>query len=424
MKSTIRGLTSSTIYFCVLSILIAGFNSEASAQAAQSDYQIQQDFKEKYRMLNDSLETVQDTETARRLARKVKLLETKYRDHRELLNKVLYPDTFEEELRALKQRTVSTQQRLYTIERQEAKLGELTEQLTSYDTRLTQLNSQTDSLRRAMERSVQSESQLSGLVRQYRENLEKRDDLILSFVDSMMVTYDQMNLESAKNMENVRKQAQITADGNALKMIEGIARENIEFLKSNTKLSTEEYLRMSAVQQQFQGMWKTLGNKMSEIYADNNTEEAKKQVDTAIREWNQIVTDRTWTSLNRVVEEEGLNIPDFGDRKAFYNNLMGYIDNALSESQDKATEEGYKKYQQFKSFWSNQVKVQWGEYLDESNLLTNRQIASVDQKLDEWAISAEPESGNLLVYLLGATVLAIVVLGVMLAREKSHHNHS
>ncbi|MDZ7693743.1 MAG: hypothetical protein U5K69_21925 [Balneolaceae bacterium] len=51
-------------------------------------------------------------------------------------------------------------------------------------------------------------------------------------------------------------------------------------------------------------------------------------------------------------------------------------------------------------------------------LLTSNQVADIDQKVTQWAAIAKPES-NLLAYLLGASVLAIAVLGFMLFRQRN-----
>lgn len=409
------------VFLFVLATLLVGLNAKATAQTAQSDYEIQENFKETYKAINDSIEIVQNSEEAKRLVKKVGKLEDKYQDHSELLDKVLYPDTFKSRLIGLKRRAVTLQRRMAIIEHQEEKLGRLYDQLAFYEDHLDKLNVRTDSIREAMRQSVRSERHLSNLVHQYRQNLEKRDDLILSFVDSVMVAYSQMDLASVQNLENARKQSQLDADGNALTMIVNIVRENIEFLKSNPKVSTEEYLRMNAVQQEFEEMWNKLGARIADIYAEENASEAKKQIDKTIKAWEKEISDRTWASINRAIEEEGINLPEFSNSREFYNRLNGYLDNSISSGKEKATEEGQKNYQRFNSFWTNQVKVKWSDYLNQGNILSHRQMASVDQKLDEWAINAEPESNNLLVYLLGASVLALVVLGVMLAREKNYN---
>lgn len=420
MKTT-KQVLCRRIASCILAAFIAaGSSLDVMGQAVRSDYEIQRGFKEEYKAISDSIELVESLKEAKMLFERVKRLEDGYKSHDNLLNKVLHPDTFKGRLTDLKRRTITIQRRMATIEYQENKLIRLNDRLAFYGDQLDRLNTRSDSLREAIRQSVNSEKELSGLVRQYRESLEKRDDLILSFVDSIMVAYDQMDFQSVENLEKVRQQLRVDAGGNALAMVEGIVRENIAFLKSNPKISTEEYLRMNAVQQQFEKMWNSLGGKITSIYAEKS-DEAREQMNKAIEEWDEQISQKTWASLNRAVSETGIDLPEFNNSQEFYNVLNGFLDNSISSSKEKATEEGYKRYKQFNAFWTNQIKAEWSAFLDQGDVLSNRQMASIDQKLDDWAVNAVPESNNILVYLLGASVLALVVLGVMLAREKNYN---
>lgn len=415
-----KPIVDRSIIFFLLVAFLTGVSVDVAAQTAQSDYQIQHDFNAEYKAISDSIELVESLDEAKQLVERIETLKTNFQDHNELLNKVLYPETFKAHLADLKRRTVTIQRRMATIEHQEKKLGRLNDRLAFYGDRIDRLNTRSDSLREAIRQSVSSEKELSGLVRQYRESLEKRDDLILSFVDSIMVTYDQMDLQSVQNLEKARQQSRVDAGGDALAMVKSIARENIAFLNSNPQVSTEEYLRMNTVQQQFEEMWRSLGNRLTDIYAEDEGE-AREQVNKAIEKWNELISEKAWASLNSAANEAGLELTEFNTNKEFYNALNGYLDNSISSSKEKATEEGYQRYQRFNAFWNNQLKAEWSSFLDQGDLLSSRQIAAVDQKLDQWALNAEPESNNLLVYLLGASVLAIVVLGVMLAREKNYN---
>lgn len=408
------------IFLLSLASLLVAANL-SYAQQVQSDYQVQQEFKQTYKELSNNLENIETPAQADSLIARVRQLENTFSEHEELLDQALFPETYEERMRSLKKRTVTVQNRLTVIHEQEQKLKERNKKLTEYSTRLAQLNSQTDSLQNAIEKSVRSEKQLSNLVRQYRENLEQRDELILSIVDSVMIAYRNLDIQSLQDLENAQKRARFDADGNALKMIRNIAGENVEFLKSNPDLSAEEYLRMNAVHQEFVEMWQKVGTELVDIYGGENPAEAQKQVKLNIQEWGQMVDRQTWAALNRSLEEEGINIPEFGDRKSFYNGLNSYVTDAVENSTENATDKGYNRYRNFYTFWNSQVHSNWAGYLDDANILSNKQMASIDKKVDQWASIAKPES-NLLVYLFGASILAVVVLGVILVREKVNHS--
>lgn len=401
----------------ILSILMVLVTiTQPRAQEVVSDYQIQKDFKKEYKSLNSKIDAARELAEIQKLIEQIKEFEETYADHEMLLDKVLYPDTFDEELTTLKERAVTSQQRLATIQKQGDKLEELTDKLANYDSRLEQLNKQTDSLRVAISKSTSSEKQLSGLVRRYRNNLEERDELIMSIVDSVLISYRNLDIKSMENFEKSAKQARLSSDGNVLKMVQSIAEQNVEFLNTNPTVTTRDYLRMNAVQNKFELMWETVGNKLVEVYGGNDKEQARTNVEQAINAWNEKITTQTWASISASFTEAGIELPEFSDQESFFNALAGYLDQAIENSQNGGA--NYQDYEAFSDFWTTSVQMNWTPHLQEGEVLTNQQIASIDQKLNQWAKVAEPES-NMIVYLLGFSVLAIVVLGAMLFREKS-----
>ena len=410
---------NSIAYFLLVGFLMVVANTPVLAQQSnQSDYDIVQSYKTQYKSLNNKVENAESTKEIEGLVESIKQFDQDYKGHSELLNKVIHPETYSSQLKNLQKRALTTKNRLAIIEQQDSKLNELNGKLAGYNQQLNQLNSKTDSLQIAIQKSIKSEKQLSGMVRKYRESLEQRDDLILSFVDSVMIAYQKLDINSIQDLENAQKKARFDSNGNALDMIKSIAEENVEFLNSNPKLSTEEYLRMNAVQQQFQDMWDKIGSKLTQIYAVENSKKVRDDVNTSIQKWNEKISTQTWTALNNAIDEEGLDMPKFADQQTFYNTLNSYLEESFNSSKDDRSQKTYANYERFYSFWTNDVQMNWSPYMERGNILTSKQLASIDRKVDQWASIAEPES-NLMIYLFGASVLAIVVLGVVLIREKS-----
>ena len=413
-----NSISITKVLFLLVPGIILSSNLGAMAQEVKSDYEIQQDFKKQYNEINNKLTEADNTAVVNEIIERVKTLEKNYTDHRELLNVALHPETFSSEMEDLKRRALAAKNQLATIEQQEEKLQELTQQVTSYDTRLEDLNKRTDSLRNAMQKSLNSEKQLTGMVRRYRESLEQRDELILSFVDSVMITYQKLQVETMQDLENAKKKARFNADGNALKMIMNIADENISLLNTGQDLTAGDYLRMSAVQHKFKNMWEKVGDKLVEIYAEGDKQKAKENISNALAEWNEEVTSKTWTSLNASFDSAGINLPKFNDSETFYRTLDSYLSESIKASEKGSGGTSLKNYKEFSSFWSNRVQADWTPFMIEANVLSNEQMASIDSRLVTWASNAEPDSNNMLIYLLGFSILAIIALGIILFREK------
>jgi len=419
-----KGFTVISIYRTVLLACIAVVLGMAApklqAQQVQSDYEIQKNFTEEVSAIQSSLDTLGSVNAAGQVIDRIKELESEYSDHEELLNIALYPATFEDRLEELKRRTVAVRQRLVTIEGQSDMLGQLNRQLASYSGRLDSLNSRTDSLRNAIASSTKNERGLSNRLRSYRESLEQRDRLVLSIIDSVLIAYEDMEIESMGDLENAREQSRIDAGGSPLKLFRSIAAENVQFIDSTRALSTGDYLRMNVVHHEFKSMWDKMGDRLVDVYGDDENEQIRGTIENLISEWDKKVSASLWDSMNRSFDETGIDMGEFSDSETFYAALNEYLDLQIEQSKESTFEDTWKRYQTFTNFWNNQVKTRWTMYMTSSDLLTEEQIAAIDQKMSRWTVEAEPAS-NMLAFLLGFSLLAVLVLGGILYREKSNH---
>lgn len=407
----------------ILTILLLLFSVTAYAQQAEqrSDYQIQKEFKQSYKQYNNKLEEISSADSAQALIKSIHEFDIQYMPHKELLNKALHPESYDERMEELKKSSVMAKNRLETIENQDKEMQNLQDQLTSYEQDMQQLNSRTDSLQKAMQKSIASEKQLSEMLRTYRNNLEQRDELILAFIDSMVVAYQQMDLESVQDLENIDSRSQLESDGDALELIHKITTENLNILESNADLHLEDYMRMSEVQREFQKMWTSLGSKIKEVYDGENADQLASEIDQQISEWNSMLTDRSFAALNDSLRGQQINVEEFQDGQALYANLNSYLDTKIMESEENATQTNYEDFQRFKQFW-NMTEIQWSSSFVDAGILSNQQMATLNAKVDTWAENARPAGqNNILVYLLGASVLLAVALGVMLIREKKNN---
>lgn len=404
-----------------LTVVLLAFAWIAQAQeVTKSDYAIQKNFKAQYEQIQNKIDTVSSVDKAQAVIDSIKALDARFQDHAELLNRALYPNTYSEEIEQLRKTSSRTLNRLKEAEQRTQKLQKLQSQLATYEDDLEQLNQQTDSLNKAMQQSIESEKQLSNMVRNYRNSLEKRDELILSFIDSMVVAYQQMDLQAIQNLEEMDSRSRLESDGDALKMLHTITMENLQILQENSeKLRLQDYIRMSAVQQEFQNMWQQLGGKITEVYDGANSEQLASEINQNLSEWDQTLRQQTFSTLSDSLQASGAEVGEFSSGDELYKSLNSYLTQQVTQSREEATEEGYNEYQQFQDFW-NRVELQWSSSLADAGILTPQQMAEIDSKVDAWAENAQPESANVLIYILGAVVLVALVLGVLLIRERKN----
>jgi len=403
----------------IISLVLLFISSVSFAQNTQSDYEIQKSFKTQYKHYQNELDDASSPANVKALMDSIKVLDRKYHDHYNLLNKALYPETYAQKMDKLRESSVRTLDRLRTIKQQGQKMSNLQNQLTTYQDSFEQIRQHSDSLKRAMQKSVKSEKRLSALVRNYRKSLEKRDDLILAFIDSMGSTYQKMDLAKMQNLEKVDQKGHLKSNGDALEMIHKITQANLQTLQKNgDDLRLQDYMRMSEVQHQFQNMWNRLGARFKEVYNGKNADQLAADINKNISEWNQELSNQTLAALHDTLKASGIEINDFSNGQEFYSAVNSYLGSKIKKSKEGNSKAAYKDFKRFQQFW-NRVEVQWSDSFVNAGLLTRDQMSAINGKVDMWAENAQPNSSNnIMVYLLGASVLLAVALGVMLIREK------
>lgn len=410
-----RLTTSILAVFLILAVL------PAQAQQVQSDYEIQQQFIEQYNNLQQRLDTVSSVDSARAIIQAVQELNQQYQDNAELLNNALFPNTYEEQINYLRESAAMTLNRVQEVQMRTEKLASLQEQLSQYEQNLEQLTSRTDSLRQAIQASIANEKEQAALLETYREGLERRDELILAFIDSMVVAYQQMDLESLQGLEDLEQKSELESNGNALQLIHEITVENLQILQNNSgQLRLQDYLRMSEVQQEFQEMWQILGDEIKEIYSGEDTQQLSAQIEQNINQWDQLLSNQTFATLSDSLKAQGVEIQEFTNAQGLYTALNSYLTEQINQSREGASEAGYNEYQQFLEFW-NRIELRWASNFVDAGILTEDQLSEINAKVDEWAEYARPES-NFLIWLLGAAVIVAIILGVLFVRERQSTN--
>jgi len=227
-----------------------------------------------------------------------------------------------------------------------------------------------------------------------------------------------MDLQAMQDLENIDKRSRFASDGDALKMIHTISSQNLNILGENANnLRLLDYIRMAEVHQQFETMWTRLGNKIQEVYDGENAQELADNINKNIDQWNSRLKTQTFAALEDTLSENKINIGSFASPDEFYSSLNNYLDRKIMKSKKDQSEAGYEDLKAFQEFWSR-VEIRWSSNFVDAGLISKPQMATLNQKVDTWAEQAQPRSNNILVYLLGGSVLLAVALGVMLIRER------
>lgn len=404
---------NTTIFFVAVLVLFS-----QTIEAQQSDYRIFSDFQEQYRGLKADINSAISVAEVDSLKDEVDTFEEEFSEYESLLDGALYPVSFEDRIEDLRQDSRSAEHKLLIIENQNEKLSSLTDEVASYESEISNLNSRAESLRQAITTSEESERQLSGLVQRYRNSMEERDEFILTVIDSLLIAYEDIDPQAVSELSEETESGEISDDENPLQIIHSIIENNTQRLKSaDESLDTEDYLRMYVVQTRFSDVWDRIGNDLVTIYGGDEKSEWETTINDHLSDWRASASKNMWESLNNHLEEQNVNLEAFDNNESFYNALDNYVSNATEDSRGRMMRsDNYDEFENFYEFWSGKVKDDWSQYIQEGQVLTMSQISSIDNEVISWRQEAQPRS-YLVPILLGISLLIIIGLIIVIARK-------
>ncbi len=380
----------------------------------RSDLEIKQSFERKVEDVRKSIMLILRTSDADSLLNVVNDIEIEFADNRAFLNQVFDPRTVDTILGELRNLVAIQRSQLQTIDAQREEIVVLNLRISGISEQLQRSNLQADSLRRVISRTNASREVMSNLVRDYRSRLDERDVLIRLFVDSLIVTYDDPRLREMLGSEQRVRVNRINSSDDALMMIQTIIDENIEVISGTTEFDVPFYLQMDNLHYRFEDMWTKLGMTISTIYqGKQNAAKVNQAVSDRLLTWKQRLRGSMWNSMYRSFSDNGILLQDFDSETEFVNSVNAYLDTTLVRVNAGVTEADFRNYEQFKQFWTKEVKENWTPMMLQTKLITMEDISTIDQKVEDWGTIARPRSDNLYIY-LGISLVIILAMAIML----------
>ncbi|MFY0684382.1 MAG: hypothetical protein JXR20_07510 [Balneola sp.] len=398
-----------------LTIVLISVFSIGIANAQQSDYQIKKQFEDRHAELLTEIEMAESVSATDSLITAVDDFRAEYSDKSEMLDYALYPESFDSKIANLKSEARSAEHKLLIIENQAERLASLTDEVTKFKSELATLSGKSDSLRNEIASSQQSEKKLSNLVTNYRKSVEERDEFIFDMVDSLFVTYNQLAPGAVEELSKTEGAGTIKSGDNPLVIINSILTENIETLKASSKtFTTEDYLRIYALQTKVNDVWENIGDNLVEIYGGNDKTSWKKRIETDLEDWKASASLSMWNSLDEYLEGRNVELGAFDNNSSFFTALDDFVSSESKKSDDEIISSStYEDFKTFSEFWSSKVMDEWNNYLVEADVLTASQIATIDGKIDTWGEASKPFPTSILIF-FGIAIVAIIGLIIAL----------
>ncbi len=390
---------------------------------AQSDYEIVQGFKTKAMAIDDSIRNATSLEELQSAGNKIDSLRNEYSDKRDLLDKSLYPLNFNKTFENLQMAYDLRKGDFTQINVLQTQVTGLTDQVEVLNQRNTDLISRVETLEAESKKDKSRIIQLERTVADLKASLQKRDELVISMIDSLIPpSYRQKSELSSEEKQKVYSEIQ---KNNVLNNVKKSLQDNIKFLQVAT-LTPDDLSEIKKQQEQFAKLWQSVGPKLVSVYSERNagTNELK-EIDQTFTTWKNTLDQQAWNSVRLIFSDYGINLQRFSTGKEFTETATSFINDEIKNVGVKNSGESQSTYKSFAdSAWYGTVKPTWVPFLLENNLFTEAQKDTVENRIATWKNSLYGTSFNWLYIIIGILAVVIVILIFIRRKPKQQTNEN
>jgi len=399
-----------------LSITLLSFMF-AQSSFAQSDYEIVQDFKAKYQEIEKQIKDTLSLEELNAVVAGIDQLKQEFNEHKELLDKSLYPDNYAKSFEKLNAAYVLRQGDFTTIDVLQTEVVELEQEVEFLNRRNNELIIKIEDLKAQRKKDKKTIAELENLIADLRNSLRKRDKLVVDMMDNLMppIMREKATL-SPEDQNMVRREEQ---KEDVLQNVKISIEDNIRFLEA-TSLNPDDIKDVQKQQEQFSDSWKAIGPKLVDVYADKSSKaNVLKEIDSLYSQWySKSVDQNVWRSIRDEFKVHGINLKEFNYGDEFVNTIKLFVEDEIKNLGVKSSDASEKTYVNFTdSTWFAVVKPMWVPYLIEGGLLTEKQKDEVEMSIEEWKSELYPSKWWLYVVLWFAIVI-IIIPAILLIRKR------
>ncbi|TDJ56211.1 MAG: hypothetical protein E2O46_01375 [Ignavibacteria bacterium] len=375
---------------------------------SQSDYDLVKNFKQKYNQLEEAITKAKNLEELNSIVADIDRFRNEYLEQKALLDKSLYPGNFDKTFERLNISFVIRNQNFTTIDILQTENLELKEQVTLLNKRNAELMNKIQEYEYTDKKDVNKAAELDALVKELRRSLRKRDELIVSIVDSLLPMMEQTQL-SSQEMNSIYIEAE---RNNVLSNVKHSLLDNIRFIEL-TSLEPGDLTEIKKQQNKFVEFWQGAGTKLVDIYAGKNKKNKEiKEIDSLFSIWNFTLEQEAWRNIREEFAYNNINLIEFTNSEEFANVLTSFIDEAIKNIGVKSPAESNLTYSSFSdSTWFKVISPNWIPFLIDNKMLDAYQERNVEIKISDWKGRLTPSSFGWM-YVLVA-VIAVAGLGYM-----------
>ncbi len=372
---------------------------------AQSDYKIVQDFRENVQKIQQSIKSVDSSGAINQINESIDKLETDFASHRNLLDKSLYPESFDGTIDLLKNTTKAREQVFVQVAELHTIVTKLNTQIDTLNQRNADLEAKLVMLENENKENVE---RLEKLIAQLRTDLQRRDQIVMNMIDNILPS----SFQEGGEMSKIEKQNLLskTEKEKLLPHIKKAINDNIRFLEA-TKLYAGDLSKIKAQQEKFVQVWKNVGPQLSKVYAEKGRNVKNvTDIDQDFALWDAKINNEAWESIKSDFAENNINLQPFSNGVEFTASITSYIDDAIKNKDEAGKTKSESLYKDFNTVWDDKITASWLPFLADNKMITRDQKITMEAKISSWEDVIYPESFNWMYIVAGVLLLAIIVL--------------
>jgi peptidoglycan hydrolase CwlO-like protein len=400
-----------TIFVAVLFIFIGN-------PFAQSDYEIVQNFKTKYREIENNLKYSASLDELNAVSAKIDQLKQEFAQHKDLLDKSLYPDNYAKFFENLDTAYVMRQDAFTTIDELQTEVVVLEQEVEDLNKRNKQIIVMIDELETLRKKDKKNTAELENLIENLRNSLRQRDRLVVEMLDNLIPPI--MREKATLSAEDKRIVRRVENNKAVLQNVKVSIKDNIRFLEA-TSLNPDDIKTIKEQQEQFSDTWKAIGPKLVDVYADReNKADELKEIDSLFIHWYYNSIDQNvWSSIRNEFRAHGIILNEFNYGNEFVHSVKLFIEDEIKNLGVKSEEASEKTYVSFTdSTWFAAIKPMWVPYLIEGGLFTVEEKDEVEASIEEWKSELYPSKLWLYILIWFAIVIILLPAIILLIRRR------
>jgi S-adenosylmethionine/arginine decarboxylase-like enzyme len=402
--------------FSFLLVLFTAFVLN-QAVSAQSDYDKTQNFKNRYKQLEDAIKNAASIDECNVISENIVKLKEDFTDDIQLLDKSLYPDNYGSSFSRIERALEIRKGDFNQIVDLRTEVGSLKDKVSEISQTNAGLLVQIKQLNIKVTKDAQTIASLQKLVSQLKANIAQRDELVRGIVDSLLEQF----VKTPSTLNEAEKQAifKRVDNGNLFFNIERTISDNVQYMKV-TQITPDDLSKMKAQYKDFNKVWRQIGPKLSEIYLDKKDKSMQiANIDNMFGEWSSRIDDEMWGQINKLFREKKLAVLPFKSGDQFYTSVNSFIDDEIKNLNVKSSAESKITFHTFAdSVYFKTIQPVWIPILVENKMMSTANKDSIEKRIGIWKDKVAPAKTNVIYIGLGAVIFILIVLLILKGKKK------